>query len=158
MEDRKCDFVACRNNRRDNKWAIRWTCPKTGKDRRKVSPYPIEGPYAPYELKSFRDTLIEDVVKGNIEHTDYDDEEVWIYGLKCPVTGLVKIGSAKDLGGRFEAIQANCPTNLEVVMSFKDVRSKENQIHKHLKHKRVRHEWFSINENDIVDTKQRFSK
>ena len=70
-------------------------------------------------------------------------EEVTLYAIQAPVSGLVKIGSSSDPAGRFKTIQAMSPEMLEMrIISPVDGRELEKSFHERFAHLRHHGEWF----------------
>ena len=70
-------------------------------------------------------------------------EEVTLYAIQAPVSGLVKIGSSSDPSGRFKTIQAMSPELLVMhVVAKRDGRELEKRLHKRLSDDRHHGEWF----------------
>ena len=70
-------------------------------------------------------------------------EEVALYAIQAPVSGLVKIGSSSDPSGRFKTIQAMSPELLSMhVVAKRDGRELEKCLHKRLSEDRHHGEWF----------------
>ena len=70
-------------------------------------------------------------------------EEVALYAIEAPASGLVKIGSSSDPAGRFKTIQAMSPEMLEMrIISPVDGRELEKSFHERFAHLRHHGEWF----------------
>ena len=70
-------------------------------------------------------------------------EQVALYAIEAPTSGLVKIGSSEDPHHRFKTIQAMSPEMLEArIVSPVDGRELEKSFHKRFAHLRHHGEWF----------------
>ena len=70
-------------------------------------------------------------------------EQVALYAIEAPTSGLVKIGSSKDPHYRFRTIQAMSPEMLEMrIVSPVDGRELEKSFHERFVHLRHHGEWF----------------
>lgn len=70
-------------------------------------------------------------------------EQVALYAIEAPTSGLVKIGSSKNPHYRFKTIQAMSPEMLEMrIISPVDGRELEKSFHERFVHLRHHGEWF----------------
>ena len=80
-----------------------------------------------------------------------NDEGGYVY-LILASNGLFKIGSSKIPQQRFGAIRSACPLHVELfaISFFGDYYvDVESIFHEQFKHKRIRGEWFSLDEDDL---------
>lgn len=74
-----------------------------------------------------------------------------VYVISAINSSYYKIGYAKNFNQRLSNIQNGCPYDLHLTHSshapnYKEV---EKYLHKYFKHKNVRGEWFSFDDNDL---------
>jgi hypothetical protein len=85
--------------------------------------------------------------KGKVSHRS--SLATYIYILKCHNTGLYKIGRSINPGFREKTLMGQIPSITTVFISPVTHPSAEKELHKIFKEKRVRGEWFSLNESDL---------
>lgn len=73
------------------------------------------------------------------------------YLIRCSSTGLVKIGTTKNVGARLTQLQLMCPTMLEVVATFNAGRDLERSLHQKYADRRAHGEWFALTDADIQE-------
>lgn len=73
----------------------------------------------------------------------------YIYLMFDENTGLFKIGRSLNPEYRERTLQSQAPKILKLFTSCLTYGAKEKELHRHFANKRVRGEWFSLNENDI---------
>jgi hypothetical protein len=71
-----------------------------------------------------------------------------IYLVKCG--GLYKIGHSQNIEARIKEMQVGNPAPLEFVSSWPGGQVLEHNAHKTFEHKRVRGEWFDLNDQDLA--------
>lgn len=77
---------------------------------------------------------------------------MWIYLIKS--NQYHKIGIASDLWDRKAELQTGNPTDLEIVVAFwfdEYVYHIEKELHDEFSAKRIRGEWFNLDQNDIIE-------
>lgn len=67
----------------------------------------------------------------------------WIYCIRRPDTGSVKIGRAWNVAHRLQTLQSGNDVELEVVFAFVCIEAAEKLIHELLSPWHLRGEWFS---------------
>lgn len=74
----------------------------------------------------------------------------YVYLIKAD-NGLIKIGIASDVNGRFINIDSMSPVPLSLLFSFynEDALRVERKLHKRFAAKRVKGEWFNLSRNEI---------
>lgn len=85
------------------------------------------------------------------------DTEGYVYLVRAE-NGLVKIGLTKDVRNRMMALQPSSPTPLEVihVIQAMNCHRLERHLHKWHRKKRVRGEWFALDDEDIAAIRDRY--
>jgi hypothetical protein len=75
----------------------------------------------------------------------------YVYVIKSPYG--VKIGCSIEPEKRAKAIDASVPFNTSIVaiIPCEDMYLVENRLHREFKPKRIKGEWFSLNENDLAE-------
>ena len=78
----------------------------------------------------------------------------FIYIVKCHE--FYKIGIASHIDNRLNSLQCGNPYQLEIVYAVRCPEAKvaEQTLHICFEDKRVRGEWFLLNDNDIIDIKK----
>lgn len=66
----------------------------------------------------------------------------YVYFLRNPTNGLVKIGTSRDLYGRIQALRAEHGAKLELIGYFHGGEIIENEMHKKFLHLNFQREWF----------------
>jgi hypothetical protein len=87
------------------------------------------------------------VHKGKVSHRS--SIATYIYLIKCHNTGLYKIGRSINPGYREKTLMGQNPTIQTVFISPVTDPKNEKVLHRKFKEKRVRGEWFSLNDSDI---------
>lgn len=88
----------------------------------------------------------------------------FVYVLYNPLNNLYKIGITDNFIERLRNLinGSGCDMDIIIVLElgYIDERSSfiEEKLHKYYKNKRIRGEWFSLNEKDIEDIKELFWK
>lgn len=82
-----------------------------------------------------------------------DDEagagRVYLVRAECQPP-LYKIGVAGDVESRVRALQTGCPWPLTTVATLPGTRSLESRVHARFEHRRVRGEWFELDDADVA--------
>lgn len=68
-----------------------------------------------------------------------------------PVGGPFKIGTSFDVQRRLSALQTGSPLDLEVVIEIPGNHGLETALHDKFKNKRIRGEWFKLNNEDLQE-------
>lgn len=76
----------------------------------------------------------------------------YVYVIKSPSTGLYKIGRTRSPKARFNTFKTSNPDVLECIHLHKcdDMEYLEGMLHNAFSRKRVRGEWFSLSEDDLI--------
>ena len=79
------------------------------------------------------------------------DRSGFIYVLRSGGTNRFKIGLSKNVPNRLESLQTGNPETLYLICAFPmiDAFTKEQELHKRYKEKRITREWFELTEEDI---------
>lgn len=88
---------------------------------------------------------------------DKDKKPKYVYLMKDSTTGFYKIGYSKDPKYRERTLQSQKPT-IVLLRTWQGTMQQEKHLHKVFKSKRIRGEWFDLNENDISKIDQYFQK
>lgn len=90
-------------------------------------------------------SIVQEEVKKNREEMLKD----YVYLIYCE--GFYKIGISGNLKSRMSQINSSTPFNIEFITAkkFKDAKSIETQLHHLFEDKRVKGEWFSLNEDEL---------
>lgn len=74
-----------------------------------------------------------------------------VYIVQCVGTVFFKIGKANNIDRRLRSLQVGCPFQLRIVhyIECDNPHVLERALHNKYKDKRMRGEWFSLNETDI---------
>lgn len=88
--------------------------------------------------------------KVNLKKKDFG----YIYILKS--SHGYKIGKTKDVEVRLKTLRAQLPFELELVHSFncENMSGKESILHKLFSHKKIKGEWFDLDEDDVMMIKE----
>lgn len=78
----------------------------------------------------------------------------FVYFVREPLAGHIKIGVAKDVSARLETLQCAHPAELRVIGICDGGRTQEVALHKEFAHLRLRSEWFSAHETLIARAKE----
>lgn len=65
-----------------------------------------------------------------------------VYFIQALEGGLIKIGKARDVAGRFRNIQNMCPIPLKILATVSGYHATETELHKMFAHLRAYGEWF----------------
>jgi hypothetical protein len=76
------------------------------------------------------------------------DKPCKVYIMHDKNTGYYKIGRSINPVKREKTLQSEKPT-IEMIFNFDTMASTEKILHKEFRHKKVRGEWFNIDQNDI---------
>ena len=79
----------------------------------------------------------------------WEKQRAYVYMLKEPVRGWVKIGSSIEPQDRQRSIQSTSGTNLIQVFLCYTFRGVEGRLHQVFAHKRVLGEWFKLDQADV---------
>lgn len=87
-----------------------------------------------------------------------NDNSGFIYLIRA-ANGLVKIGRSVNVQKRFEVLNSTSPIPLELLEFWPvdDAVSVEAKLHDRYVDKRIRGEWFALDENDIADIANKFA-
>lgn len=82
---------------------------------------------------------------------DVHEQHPWVLYVAREPYGTVKIGITKYLEQRMSSLATACPYDIEVLFTVEvaDARWAERQIHERFAHKRVKGEWFRLDEDEI---------
>jgi hypothetical protein len=80
------------------------------------------------------------------------DDRGYIYLMKDNRNGLIKIGYSKYPEFREKTLQSEVPDIEMIYYNFGRMKL-EKELHKSYNHKRIRGEWFDLNNNDIEQIK-----
>jgi hypothetical protein len=97
---------------------------------------------------------IKEKVRFNQEPTDEFCTGGFIYVIYLDAPErFYKIGMAKNLNSRFEQHKCASPFNLYIAISFyvPNMRIAERELHVEFAEKRVRGEWFKLNNSDLLN-------
>lgn len=98
-------------------------------------------------------TLIEDHQKLLSAYKEIDVDELeqdrFVYVIKNTLTGAYKIGISKDPDARLKQLQTGSDGDLVLVGCKRGTYSDENEAHKLHAGKRIRSEWFSLQDQDV---------
>lgn len=75
-------------------------------------------------------------------------------------SGMFKIGSCTNLDDRLSILQTGNPRELRIIGTWRSFNAGEleRRLHRRLKTKRVRGEWFELTETDISDLNKLISE
>jgi hypothetical protein len=73
-------------------------------------------------------------------------EQPVVYFVRCPATGLVKIGYATNVRKRLAGLQTGSAAKLELLCTVDPVRYPERTLHHRFRADRVHGEWFRPSE------------
>ena len=87
-----------------------------------------------------------------------DDNSGWIYLIHIEATTYYKIGFAKSIKNRLNQMQTGCPHKMKVVakVHHSNARSYESLIHRLVRDRNVRGEWFDLDDNYLAQAKKWF--
>lgn len=87
----------------------------------------------------------------NIRGSKRDIKPDYIYLIR--VNEYIKIGYSNNINGRLRQIQTDSPYEVELVLSIKvdNGRNIEKYLHSYFKAKRVRGEWFELNNDEVKE-------
>lgn len=74
-----------------------------------------------------------------------------VYFIRCKLTNLIKVGTARDPVKRLNDLQVGSPGELEIIALFEGDYHVESKYHEQLQAHRVRGEWFDI-PDDVIDS------
>ena len=77
----------------------------------------------------------------------------YVYVIKCLKTGRYKIGRSVDPGFREKTLASEAPEIETIFISPLTSLKSEKEIHREFKNKRIRGEWFGLNEDDLIKIK-----
>ena len=72
----------------------------------------------------------------------------WVYFVGC--AGFVKIGVTNNVPGRLSALRTASPFPVGLLGLVEGTAKDEADLHGYFKAKRVRGEWFALNEDDVL--------
>ncbi|AUR81906.1 hypothetical protein NVP1016O_26 [Vibrio phage 1.016.O._10N.286.46.A11] len=84
------------------------------------------------------------------------DDDVNIYLMKNKRNGYIKIGLTKGKPEYREATLQSQEPEIELMFSFKSKRSTEDRLHSRFADKRLRGEWFELDDSDVDQIKSEF--
>lgn len=76
-----------------------------------------------------------------------------VYLIQCTVTGLIKIGTARNVKQRLRALQTGSPTPLKVLCHTLGSKRDEYLLHDWFAQDRQAGEWFRLRDDDLRDLK-----
>lgn len=81
-----------------------------------------------------------------------------VYLLKSPTSGLFKIGCTNNIGRRLANFWNLVPEDLEIFAfaPTKEYKPSERFLHAQYQSKRIKGEWFSLKDHDLVDLLERY--
>lgn len=100
-------------------------------------------------LRRYREKMIEYYEYGSIDNYKENDSTTYVYLFKDESTGFYKIGSSRNPKYREKTLMCERPTITSIFVSRITLVQKERELHKLFKKKRVRGEWFNLDETDI---------
>lgn len=121
-----------------------------------------------YEENNLTSDVIKDLNKAEIDR-EYECAEVrlsarvkvakptFIYLMEDTTNGFYKIGRSQNPVYREETLLALKPT-IELRHTFKGEETDEFILHKKFAEKRIRGEWFSLDQNDVEEIKKYFNE
>lgn len=109
---------------------------------------------------------VQEIIKAEIEKRKVSildlpiqskNKPSYVYLIQAE-NGLVKIGIASDVNTRFITLNIASPVKLELLFSIQrdDARQVETTLHNLFKDKRIKGEWFSLDESDLNFIKQNY--
>ena len=85
------------------------------------------------------------------------DQKTYVYLMQDTTNNYYKIGHSKNPQYREKTLQSEKPT-IELLLSYAGSCEDETELHERFKEKRIRGEWFDINEEDIQAIKDYFER
>ena len=87
-----------------------------------------------------------------------DDNSGWVYLIHIEGTTYYKIGFAKSIKNRLNQMQTGCPHKMKVVakVHHSNARSYESLIHRIVRDRNIRGEWFDLDDNYLAQAKKWF--
>lgn len=117
-----------------------------------INHYKEEG-YTDETITELNNQIIEKIYE-DFENKQKDSpkpqKSVWIYLMLDSATGYHKIGFSKNPKFREKTLQSEKPT-VELLAQYKGSVSDETYLHIFFLEKRIRGEWFALNESDIKE-------
>lgn len=86
---------------------------------------------------------------GKQQQSDHLYSETFVYLIKNPDTGFIKIGFSSNPEKQLEQLKTGCP-NAQLLTKFRGTRNDEGKLHKVFFERRIVREWFSLTENDVI--------
>jgi hypothetical protein len=114
----------------------------------------------PYKEKSIQQSIEGLASKRRRVTIERANENGYVYLVHCLGTEFYKIGMSKiDYEARLSTMQSGCPYELILVDAIHSTRYKSMEIalHHMLKAKRVRGEWFNLDESSLKEIKSYFN-
>lgn len=81
----------------------------------------------------------------------------YVYLMRDTTNGLIKIGYSSNVTAREKTLQSEKPA-IELLNYWVGTREDEKILHRLFKNKRIRGEWFEINNQELTQIKNYFSK
>lgn len=86
--------------------------------------------------------------RRNERRNNPKQKDTFLYLMRDTRTGLYKIGRAKNPAYREKTLQSDNPL-IEIIKQWPGTITDESDLHDRFKKKRVRGEWFNLNESDL---------
>lgn len=85
-------------------------------------------------------------------YDEIDEGKQWVYLIEACGQSIYKIGMSQDVDKRLDGLQAASFVNLRLIHKFEadDSRDAERLLHAVFRNKRIRNEWFSLDNFDLA--------
>lgn len=84
-----------------------------------------------------------------VEQDRTNPTETFVYLIKNPDTGFIKIGFSSNPEKRLEQLKTGCP-HAQLLTKFVGTCKDEGKLHKLFFERQIAREWFKLNEDDII--------
>lgn len=84
-----------------------------------------------------------------VEQDRTNPQESFVYLIKNPDTGFIKIGFSSNPEKRLEQLKTGCP-HAQLLTKFVGTCKDEGKLHKLFFERQIVREWFSLTDNDII--------
>lgn len=101
-------------------------------------------------------SMIEAMNNNSVKDNSQVSKQGFVYLMLDNNTGYYKIGFSKNPKYRERTLQSEKPT-IVLINKFKGSAKQEKALHQLFRHKRIRGEWFSLNQSDIALIEQYFT-
>ena len=125
---------------------------KMSVDGHEITNFELAGFYGRI-LLDYANSLYSESDQSKIDYKNHlqrkkETKDTYVYLMIDKNTGYHKIGRSKDPKYREKTLQSEKPT-IELLYKFKAHSSTEKELHKKYNSKRIRGEWFDLNQKDI---------